>query len=194
MSTSNGPQELVVATDLIKPEDYHMINSGKLAVILTALTEGKGTMTLEQFCNAFGKQKGHVKAKLGKQFTREHLSKIEKCLTVDIGNGAQRTVTTYHLDRHTIVALAMSYDLMLGLEVSKLLEAALCTIATVDKAAEAGDIKAIARAVREFQEKSLALITHSETHSERETRSVSLNILKRRSPPPLAPQEGSKHD
>jgi len=194
MSTSNKPQELVVATDLIKPEDYHLINSGKMAVILTALTEGKGTMTLDQFCTAFGKQKGHVKKKLESQFSREQLSKMETCRTITVNNGAVQTVKTYALNKHMIIALAVSYDLMLGLEVSKLLEAALCTIATVDKAAEAGDITAITRAVREFQEKSIARITHSETHSEREARSVSLNILKRRSLPPVAPQEGSTND
>jgi len=71
-------------------------------------------------------------------------------------------------------------------EVAKLLEAALSTLAVVNKAAQAGDLESVTDAVREFREKSLERLKYNESDSETQTHRTAMLNLKRRSPAPVS--------
>ncbi|HFS3874008.1 TPA: hypothetical protein ACHY0R_001092, partial [Escherichia coli] len=100
------------------------------AYLTRAMTTGGGLIELGELAKGLGKQKAHVVRKLEANFDKERLSKMETHLTVMGGNhkNVAQTVKTYMLDYKTAGALAMSYDLQLGVEVLTLLEEAVQTI------------------------------------------------------------------
>ncbi|MEF4874570.1 hypothetical protein U9Z84_05030, partial [Escherichia coli] len=114
------------------------------AYLTRAMTTGGGLIELGELAKGLGKQKAHVVRKLEANFDKERLSKMETHLTVMGGNykNVAQTVKTYMLDYKTAGALAMSYDLQLGVEVLTLLEEAVQTIGAMTSAVQAGDTQA----------------------------------------------------
>ncbi|HAW4104046.1 TPA: hypothetical protein JLV12_005273, partial [Escherichia coli] len=86
----------------------------------------------------------------------------------------------YMLDYKTAGALAMSYDLQLGVEVLTLLEEAVQTIGAMTGAVQAGDTQAALEASLLFSERMRNRLEYTSGETENETRSVALKRLGRK--------------
>ncbi len=152
------------------------------AYLTRAITTGGGLIELGELAKGLGKQKAHVVRKLEANFDKERLSKMETHLTVMGGNhkNVAQTVKTYMLDYKTAGALAMSYDLQLGVEVITLLEESVQTIGAMTKAVQAGDTQAALEASLSFSERMRNRLEYTSGETENETRSVALKRLGRK--------------
>ncbi|EPR0416837.1 hypothetical protein ACUZIQ_002843 [Enterobacter hormaechei] len=152
------------------------------AYLTRAMTTGGGLIELGELAKGLGKQKAHVVRKLEANFDKERLSKMETHLTVMGGNhkNVAQTVKTYMLDYKTAGALAMSYDLQLGVEVLTLLEDAVQTIGAMTKAVQEGDTQAALEASLSFSESFRKRVEYLPTDSENATRSKALKRLSRK--------------
>lgn len=152
------------------------------AYLTRAMTTGGGLIELGELAKGLGKQKAHVVRKLEANFDKERLSKMETHLTVMGGNhkNVAQTVKTYMLDYKTAGALAMSYDLQLGVEVLTLLEEAVQTIGAMTGAVQAGDTQAALEASLLFIERMRNRLEYTSCETENETRSVALKRLGRK--------------
>lgn len=152
------------------------------AYLTRAMTTGGGLIELGELAKGLGKQKAHVVRKLEANFDKERLSKMETHLTVMGGNykNVAQTVKTYMLDYKTAGALAMSYDLQLGVEVLTLLEEAVQTIGAMTSAVQAGDTQAALEASLSFSERMCNRLEYTSGETENETRSVALKRLGRK--------------
>lgn len=151
------------------------------AYLTRATTTGGGLIELGELAKGLGKQKHHVIAKLKSNFGEEQVAKMETCLTV-YGNGQKsgQVIKTYILDHKTAAALAMSYDLQLGIEVLTVLEEALQTIGAMTKAVQEGDTQAALEASLSFSESWRKRVEYLPTDSENATRSKALKRLSRK--------------
>ncbi|TNH42274.1 hypothetical protein [Photorhabdus luminescens] len=150
------------------------------AYLTRAMTTGGGLIELGELARGLGKQKGHVVKKLESNFNADALSKMESGYIQQGGKGASRTVKTYMLDYKTAGALAMSYDLQLGVEVLTLLEEAVQTIGVMTKAVQAGDTQAALEASLSFSERMRNRLEYTSGQTENETCSVALKRLGRK--------------
>ncbi|ODL85352.1 hypothetical protein AK961_05650 [Serratia marcescens] len=142
---------------------------------------GDGLIELGALAKGLGKRKGNLIRKLEDSFPVDWLLKMRnRSIIPNGGNGAYREVETYMLDIDTAVALAMSYDLQLGVNVSKLLRAAMQALETVKEQAEAIGVTEIVETVEAFRIDSRQWLTHHSTDTEKETRRTSLRVLSRK--------------
>ncbi|HIA3357367.1 TPA: hypothetical protein ACWP47_004265 [Escherichia coli] len=156
------------------------LTTNQAAYLTRAMTTGGGLIELGELAKGLGKQKHHVAAKLKSSFGEEQVAKMETCLTV-YGNGQKsgQTISTYMLNHKTAAALAMSYDLQLGIEVLTILEEALQTIGAMTKAVQEGDTQAALEASLSFAERMRSRTEYLESDSENATRSKALKRLNR---------------
>ncbi|MFP1890393.1 hypothetical protein ACLEEJ_03390 [Lonsdalea quercina] len=159
-----------------------ILSSNQIAYLNRAMTDGKGLIEIGELARGLGKQKGNIIRKLEKAFSNEQLFKMKNRIVISNGsNGAQRTVETYMLDYKTAGALAMSYDLQLGIEVLTIFEDSLKTIQEMTIEAARDNSAGVLKAAASFRERYRGRLEHYSDDLERETRSVSLNRLRRRS-------------
>lgn len=144
-----------------------------------AMTTGGGLIELGELAKGLGKQKGHVVRKLESNFDPSLLSKMES-KEIQVTGFGQREVSTYMLDYKTAGALAMSYNLQLGIEVLTILEEALQTIGAMTKAVQEGDTQAALEASLSFSESFRKRVEYLPTDSENATRSKALKRLSRK--------------
>ncbi|EIE9181616.1 hypothetical protein LEZ72_002904 [Escherichia coli] len=156
------------------------LTPSQTSYLTRAMTTGGGLIELGELAKGLGKQKHHVAAKLKSSFGEEQVAKMETCLTV-YGNGQKsgQTVSTYMLDYKTAAALAMSYDLQLGVEVLTILEDAVKTISGMTEALQSGDTKSALEASQSFSERMRWSLEYLPSDSENETRSKALKRLNR---------------
>jgi len=158
-----------------------ILNTNQTAYLTRAIKDGKGLIEIGEFAQGLGKQKGHVVRKLEKSFSAEQLSKMEnRTLISNGGNGAQREVSTYMLDHKTAAALAMSYDLQLGIEVLTLLEEALQTITAMTIEAAKDNSAGVLKEAARFSEAYKARFEYRVGASENDDRSTALRRLGRK--------------
>lgn len=157
------------------------LSTNQIAYLHRAMTDGEGLIELGELAKGLGKQKGHVVRKLEANFNKEHLSKMETCLTV-YGNGQNsgQVIKTYMLDYKTAGALAMSYDLQLGVEVLTILEDSLKTITAMTIEAAKGNTAGVLREAASFSEQYRARLEYRPGASEKEDRSTALRRLGRK--------------
>lgn len=157
------------------------LTTNQVAYLTRAMTTGGGLIELGELAKGLGKQKHHVAAKLKSSFDEKRVAKMETHLTVMGGNhkNVAQTVKTYMLDHKTAAALAMSYDLQLGIEVLTILEEALQTIGAMTKAVQEGDTQAALQASLSFSERMRSRTEYLESDSENATRSKALKRLNR---------------
>lgn len=156
------------------------LNEMQSGYLVNAITKGEGLIELGELAAGLGKQKGNVTRKLETNFDADALLKMKSGYIQRGGKGASREVSTYMLDYKTAAALAMSYDLQLGIEVLTLLEEAVQTIGDMTKAVQAGDTQEALRVSLSFAEKQRSRLTYSPDDSENETQSKALKRLSRR--------------
>lgn len=151
------------------------------AYLTRAMTTGGGLIELGELAKGLGKQKAHLSRKLEANFDKKRLSKMETHLIVMGGNhkNVAQTVKTYMLDYKTAGALAMSYDLQLGVEVLTLLEEAVQAIGDMTKAVQEGDTQAALQASLSFSECMRSRTEYLESDSESDTRNKALKRLNR---------------
>ena len=149
------------------------LSSNQIAYLNRAMTDGKGLIEIGELARGLGKQKGNIIRKLESNFPPEQLFKMKnRSVIPNGGNGATREVETYMLDYKTAGALAMSYDLRLGIEVLTILEDSLKTIQEMTLAA--------ANAAVSFRERHRERLEFRPGASENEDRSVALRRLGRK--------------
>ncbi|HGN0240654.1 TPA: hypothetical protein ACKRJR_000215 [Proteus mirabilis] len=156
------------------------ITSNQEAFLTRAIKSGEGRIEIGELATALGKQKGHMIRKLEKSFDTHELSKMETStisMTYLNGKQVQREVSTYMLDPKVAGALAMSYDLQLGVKVLTILEEAINTIEQVSKATTLSQAK---EATEDFLTKHKACLEYKPNATEKEDRSVALRRLNRR--------------
>ncbi|AVQ88161.1 hypothetical protein C7R88_13250 [Plesiomonas shigelloides] len=157
------------------------LSSNQIAYLNRAMTDGKGLIEIGELARGLGKQKGNVIRKLESNFPPEQLFKMKNRLVIpNGGNGAKREVETYMLDYRTAGALAMSYDLRLGIEVLTILEDSLKTIQEMALAAAKDDTSGVRKAVVSFRERHRERLEFRPGASENEDRSVALRRLGRK--------------
>ncbi|WHT00462.1 MAG: hypothetical protein LZT29_03529 [Pantoea stewartii] len=156
------------------------LSSGQIAYLHRAVTDGEGLIEIGELAKGLGKQKGHIVKKLQKSFDKDALSKMESGYIQKGGKGAQRTVSTYMLDYKTAGALAMSYDLQLGIEVLTILEDSLKTIQAMTIEAAKGNTAGVLREAASFSERYRARLEYRPGASENEDRSTALKRLGRK--------------
>lgn len=157
-----------------------ILNTNQTAYLTRAIKDGKGLIEIGEFAQGLGKQKGHVVRKLEKSFSAEQLSKMETCKTVTVNNNASQVVSTYMLDHKTAAALAMSYDLQLGIEVLTLLEEALQTITAMTIEAAKDNSAGVLKEAARFSEAYKARFEYRVGASENDDRSTALRRLGRK--------------
>lgn len=157
------------------------LTTNQAAYLTRAMTTGGGLIELGELAKGLGKRKDNVVRKLEANFDKEHLLKMRTCSTV-YGNGQKsgQVIETYMLDHKTAAALAMSYDLQLGIEVLTILEEALQTIGAMTKAVQEGDSQAALQASLSFSERMRSRTEYLESDSENGTRSKALKRLSRK--------------
>ncbi|EPC9792057.1 hypothetical protein ACR3Z7_005269 [Klebsiella variicola] len=153
------------------------LSANQIAYLSRAMSDGKGLIDIGELARGLGKQKGHVIRKLEKAFSAEQLSKMETCKTVTVNNGASQTISTYMLDYKTAGALAMSYDLQLGIEVLTILEDSLSTIQAMTIEAAKDNSAGVLKAAASFRERYRERLEFRPGASENEDRSVALKRL-----------------
>lgn len=158
------------------------LSTNQIAYLHRAMSDGKGLIEIGELARGLGKQKGHIIRKLEKAFDKERLSEMETHFEVMGGNNrnvAQR-VKTYILDYKTAGALAMSYNLQLGIEVLTILEDSLHTIQEMTIEAEKNNPAGVLRAAAGFREQYRERLQFRSGASEKEDRSVALKRLGRK--------------
>lgn len=157
------------------------LSSNQIAYLNRAMTGGKGLIEIGELARGLGKQKGNVIRKLESNFPPEQLFKMKnRSVISNGGNGATREVETYMLDYKTAGALAMSYDLRLGIEVLTILEDSLKTIQEMTLAAANDDTSGVRKAAVSFRERHRERLEFRPGASENEDRSVALRRLGRK--------------
>ncbi|WP_210511754.1 hypothetical protein [Pantoea ananatis] len=157
------------------------LSSGQIAYLNRAVTDGEGLIEIGELAKGLGKQKGNIIRKLENSFDDDQLFKMKTCLTIK-GNGQKmgQEVTTYMLDYKTAGALAMSYDLQLGIEVLTILEDSLKTIEAMTIEAAKGNTAGVLREAASFSERYRARLEYRPGASENEDRSTALKRLGRK--------------
>ena len=103
---------------------------------------------------------------------------MENCYLASVGNGGHKKVTDYRLSRKEAVAVAMSYDLQLGMAVLDALDEAINGLIKVSESETLEDAYDIAFTAQLNARHSLS---YSEYDSENDTRSKALRAFKRKS-------------
>lgn len=158
------------------------LSTSQIAYLHRAMSDGEGLIEIGEFARGLGKQKVHIIKKLEKAFDKEWLSKMETHFEVMGGkhrNVAQR-VKTYMLDYKTAGALAMSYDLQLGVEVLTILEDSLSAIQAMTIEAAKDNTAGVLKAAADFRERYRERLQFRPGASENEDRSVALKRLGRK--------------
>ncbi|MEN4239148.1 hypothetical protein [Serratia marcescens] len=157
------------------------LSDNQIAYLQRALSAGEGLIEIGELARGLGKQKGHVIRKFESSFDEYLLSKMENRLVIpNGGNGAAREVKTYMLDHKIAGALAMSYDLQLGVHVLTILEDALSTINVMTIETVKDNSAGVLQAAAGFRERHRANLQYRPGASENEDRSVSLRRLGRK--------------
>ncbi|WP_420283208.1 hypothetical protein [Serratia liquefaciens] len=157
------------------------LSMNQVAYLQAALKVGDGLIELGSLAKGLGKRKGNLIRKLEDSFPADWLLKMRTQNQVISGKGRAQVVSTYMLDIDTAVALAMSYNLELGVNISKLLRAAMHALEVVKAQAEAIGATEIVETVESFKLDSKQWLTHHSDDTEKETRRTSLRVLSRRS-------------
>lgn len=145
------------------------------------MSDGKGLIEIGELARGLGKRPDNVKRKLEKAFSAERLLKMRnRSLIPNGGNGAMREVSTYMLDYKTTGALAMAYDLQLGIEVLTILEDSLSTIQAMTIEAAKDNSAGVLKAAAGFRERYRERLEFRPGASENEDRSVALKRLGRK--------------
>ncbi|MDC9754379.1 MULTISPECIES: hypothetical protein [Proteus] len=155
------------------------ITSNQEAFLTRAIKSGEGRIEIGELATALGKQKNNMIRKLEKSFDAESLFKMKSHFSVfsGINRSVEREVSTYMLDPKVAGALAMSYDLQLGVKVLTILEEAINTIEQVSKATTLSQAK---ETTTDFLTKHKACLEYKPNATEKEDRSVALRRLNRR--------------
>ncbi|CAI0917986.1 Uncharacterised protein [Serratia marcescens] len=159
--------------------------SNKLTVSQTAylrraVTDGNGLIELGELAKGLGKRKGNIIRKLEDSFPEERLLKMRTRYLQQGGNGAKQTVETYMLPPKIAGALAMSYDLQLGVTVLTILEEAMTTITKAEAALKAGDHQSAQEALSTFREQRVAYLQYKPDGTEADDRRTALARIGRR--------------
>ncbi|WP_409075725.1 hypothetical protein ACF2G4_06600 [Pantoea sp. C3] len=155
------------------------LSANQIAYLNRAMTDGEGLIEIGELARGLGKQKGHVIRKLEKSFDESLLSKMES-KDIQLTGFGKREVKTYMLDYKTAGAIAMSYDLQLGLEVLNILEDSLNTIQVMTFEAAKGNTAEALRVSAEFAERHRARLEYRSDATEKEDRSTALRRLGRK--------------
>lgn len=124
------------------------MNNNQIAVINTEFTKNDQKISVGTLAIILGKQKGHVVRKMEREFSPESLSQMENhCLVSNGGRGgvAVREVKDYLLPRKEAVALAMMYDINIGMALLDALETLAKALEDITEAETLGDAKTIAK-------------------------------------------------
>ncbi|MCC4108087.1 hypothetical protein [Serratia ureilytica] len=156
------------------------LTQNQVSYLQAAIKGGDGLIELGALAKGLGKRKGNLIRKLEDSFPADWLLKMSTQNQIISGKGRTQTVSTYMLDVDTAVALAMSYNPQLGVNVSKLLRAAMQALETVKEQAEAIGATEIVETVEAFRIDSRQWLTHHSTDTEKETRRTSFRVLSRK--------------
>lgn len=157
------------------------LSANQIAYLNRAMSDGKGLIEIGELARGLGKRPANVKRKLEKAFSAERLLKMRnRSLIPNGGNGAMREIETYMLDYKTAGALAMAYDLQLGIEVLTILEDSLSTIQAMTIEAAKDNSAGVLKAAAGFRERYRERLEFRPGASENEDRSVALKRLGRK--------------
>ncbi|TSJ58136.1 hypothetical protein FND52_08905 [Atlantibacter subterranea] len=110
------------------------LSSNQLAVINKEFSDNNETLSAGLLARLLGKQKGHVIRKIESLFPKQLLSKMETNSYQIVGLGGMRENRDYRLNRKQAIALAMTYDVMLGMALVDALDNAIAGLNAVTEA------------------------------------------------------------
>ncbi|CAI1596533.1 hypothetical protein JKX24_01310 [Serratia proteamaculans] len=156
------------------------LTDGQTSYLRRAVTEGNGLIEIGELAKSLGKRKGNLIRKLEDSFSKDALLKMRSGYLQRGGKGATREVSTYMLPPKVAGALAMSYDLQLGVTVLTILEEAINAVNKADAALKAGDHEAAQKALSTFREQRVAYLQYKPDGTEAADRRTALARIGRR--------------
>lgn len=129
---SNGLPALGCDFGIHQIETYKAMST-KYEEIYNVINTNSGFIPSDELANILGKEHTNLVVKMKKQLA-EQLVKIMSCSKpVEVANGAMKPRTVYILPEIEAVAMAMSYDAAIGVEVMKAFKAYQATLVNIVK-------------------------------------------------------------